>query len=226
MSQGVGGTSTAGVGGSGADGPSVTVARQLKVSAVSARRSRASAAGARKSRASGNALIALLAPTVRRMLRHGVGVDALIRAATQAYIRTAIAELFPEEARVNVSRLSVVTGMPRPRVSALVVKQSKNGKAPKPLKVQGTLRVLRGWHTDPRFHNEKGRPAELSLRGDRPTFAMLVKRHGGDVTPIAVLRELERLNAIATHHGRVRLRPAGLRALELAHCAWLPTDCD
>src|SRR5882724_1414050 len=123
--------------------PSATVARQLKVSAAGVLRSMASAAVVRKSRTSGDALIALLGPTVQRMLRSGVGVDALIRAATQAYIQTAIAELFPE-ARVNVSRLSVVTGMPRPRISALV-KQSKGGKAPKPLKVQGALRVLRGW---------------------------------------------------------------------------------
>ncbi len=167
-------------------------------------------------------MVALLSPTALRMLRGGVGVDALILAATQAYIRTAIAELFPKS-RINISRLSVAVGMSRQRISALV-NQLKRGQAPKPLKGHGALRVLRGWHTDPRFLSERGRPADLSLHGGGLTFGALVKRHGGDVTPIAVLRELERLAAVVMHNGRVRLRPAGLRALELEHRDWLPTD--
>jgi hypothetical protein len=175
-------------------------------------------AAVRKSRTSGDAAIALLLPTVRRMLRSGVGVDALIRAAKQAYIRAAIAELLPPGSRVNVSRISVATGMSRREIAALVTGSNCLRRPLKHPKGQRAFRVLHGWNTDPSFHNRRGQPAELPLKGRGHTFGVLVRRYGGDVTPVAVLRELERLNTVTMSRGRLRLRPEGLRSLEHAHC--------
>ena len=60
---------------------------------------------------------------------------------------------------------------------------------------------------DPRYHDEKGRPALLPLRTGRRTFATLVKAYARDVTPVSVLTELLRLGVVSksTHTNTVRL---------------------
>jgi len=155
------------------------------------------------------------------MLRSGVGVDAFVQAAQGAFIEAAIAELFPPPSRINISRLSVATGIPRRDISAYL----RSKQIPEPqmehLKGNPAVRVLRGWSTDPVFYNGKGQPTELHVRGGGClSFAALVKQHGSDVTPVAVLRELERLNTVTTSEGMVRLRPERMRALEHAHRLW------
>ncbi len=50
---------------------------------------------------------------------------------------------------------------------------------------------------DPRFHDQKGHPAELLLGAGRRTFATLVKAYARDVTPVSVLTELLRLGAVS-----------------------------
>ncbi len=110
--------------------------------------------------------------------------------------------------RPNISRISVATGMTRKEVSALLSDSPKErSAAAKRSGQQRAMRVLRGWMTDARFQNRKGLPDELRYRGHQKSFAMLVRLYGGDVTPNAVLRELERMDAVDTNKsGAVRLR--------------------
>lgn len=142
-------------------------------------------------------------------MRLDLGVGDFVRAVKLSYLRAALEELAPEGSRVNVSRISVVTGMTRKEV-ALFLRSSMGSNAASPPgkhMEQRALRVLRGWTTDPLFQTEAGRPAALEVRGEQRTFSSLVRAYGGDVTPTAVLRELERMNAIArTRHGKLRLR--------------------
>ena len=117
-------------------------------------------------------------------------------------------EVFPRGSRVNISRLSVATGLTRKEVSLLVTKlRGGNVRLAPGAKEQRAMRVLRGWRVDPRFHGRNGRPAHLLLRGDERTFASLVKMYAGDVTPTSVLRELERMEAVSmTSAGTLRMR--------------------
>jgi hypothetical protein len=72
---------------------------------------------------------------------------------------------------------------------------------------QRALRVLRGWLTDPRFHDRGGRADALPYRGHTKSFVRLVKLYGGDVTPKSVQRELERMGLVdATAEGILRPR--------------------
>ena len=116
--------------------------------------------------------------------------------------------VLPQDRRVNISRLSVATGMTRKEVSALL-NYSRNTRrsAIKRSGEQRALRVLRGWLTDPRFQNRDGGPGDLSYRGHKKSFAVLVKLYGGDVTPKSVLRELERISVVEmTRTGSLRVR--------------------
>ena len=163
-------------------------------------------------------LVDLLAPICRLTLSGGVGIDQLVRAAKQAYVEAAIADLFPIDSRINISRLSVATGLTRKEVSLLVDKPkgSRVRIAPR-AKEQRAIRVLRGWRIDPRFHKRSGEPAQLPLRGSGKAFALLVKIYGGDVTPTSVLRELERMGAVSvTPSGLLRMR-GGSRRLHSHH---------
>ena len=116
--------------------------------------------------------------------------------------------VLPQGRRVNVSRLSVATGMTRKEVSALLGhSKSARHTQTKRSGEQRALRVLRGWLTDPRFQNRMGRPGDLSYRGSKKSFTVLVKLYGGDVTPKSVLRELERIDVLeVTDTGALRLR--------------------
>ena len=153
-------------------------------------------------------LVALLLPICRRMLTGGLGTSDLVRAAKQAFLQAAIAYVTSTGSRVSVSHLSVVTGLTRKEVTALL---NEIEGAPTAQRGEGqeqrARRVLRGWRLDPRFCDNEGAPANLPLRGDRKSFSALVKLYGGDVTPNSVLRELERLRAVSFSKTRgLRLR--------------------
>jgi hypothetical protein len=74
------------------------------------------------------------------------------------------------------------------------------------------LRVLRGWTTDPLYSTTDGRPLDLPIGGEGRTFVSLVRSYGGDVTTIAVLRELERLDVVTRSRlGKLRAKVRKVR---------------
>lgn len=141
-------------------------------------------------------------------MRGGIGIDELVRAAKRAYLRAAMQVVVRQDGRVNISRLSVATGMTRKEVAALLGDAQARGDAVEKKKgQQRALRVLKGWISDPCFRNSRGHPDELRLRGSKKSFASLVKLYAGDVTPKSVLRELERIEIVeVTKAGNLRLR--------------------
>jgi hypothetical protein len=153
-------------------------------------------------------LISLLLPIGRLSLESGLGSPDLVRAAKHACVRAAIAQVVKPGERINVSRLSVVTGLTRKEVATIVSEIRGEKHAGRVgIKEQRAMRVARGWMTDPRFVAQHGLPARLPLRGQKKSFASLVGQYGGDVTPNSVLRELERMNLVAsTKSGELRLR--------------------
>jgi Family of unknown function (DUF6502) len=167
----------------------------------------------RRSAESSEALVTLLLPIGRLMLKSGLGIDEMIRAAKKAYVRAAIAYVAPSGRHVSASRLSVMTGLTRKEVGAIVseISGTATGRFAG-MKEQRALRVVRGWRVDPRFCDGRGEPARLSLRGDRRSFSELVKAYGGDVTPNSVLKELERMNVVTFNKSRrLLLRSRGIR---------------
>jgi len=133
-----------------------------------------------------------------------------MRAVKRAYVRAAIDEAFLDGSKVNYSRIAVITGLTRKEVS-LTVGQIEGGprQSMRATREQRALEVVRGWRMDPRFHDAKGRPAELLLNSGRRTFATLVKAYARDVTPMSVLTELLRLGAVSKSSttNTVRLLP-------------------
>jgi hypothetical protein len=155
-------------------------------------------------------LLELLLPVARLLINDGMGIDKLVHAAKRAYLRAAVENVLPDGRRINISRLSVATGMTRKEVSTLLRGSRDKGRRNVESRRRGeqrALRVLRGWSSDPRFQSRNGRPGRLQYRGATKSFTYLVKLYGGDVTPKAVQRELERMGLIEpTRGGGLRLR--------------------
>ncbi len=147
-------------------------------------------------------------PITRLLVQGGIGADELIHAAKRAYLRAAIETLCRSGERVVVTRLAVVTGMTRKEVSTLLTESRQENPIVRPRSGQHrALRVITGWMTDPRFHQPTGRPADLPYQGRNQAFGQLVRLYAGDVTPRSVLRELERMNAVAVERpGLLRVR--------------------
>jgi len=143
-----------------------------------------------------------------------------MHAAKGAYLRAAMQAVAEHEGRVNISRLSVATGMTRKEVSALLNEASSHREVAITRKIgqQRALRVLRGWLGDPRFQKSNGQPDELLYRTGKKSFTLLVKNYGGDVTPKSVLRELERIEVVeVSETGTLRLRTPHSRAAAEVH---------
>ena len=155
-----------------------------------------------------NALFHLLLPIARLLVTGGTGIDKLVRAAKRAYLRAAVEAIIPKGQRLNISLLSVATGMTRKEISALLREQQfDRDVVARNRGEQRALRVLRGWQADPRFQNRSGHAGTLPYRGNTRSFTHLVKLYGGDVTPKSVQRELERMHLVeVTLSGGLRLR--------------------
>ncbi len=163
--------------------------------------------GGKQSSGDISALAHALAPVAKLCMKSGMGAGELQMAAKIACIGVA-AESARLGNRLNHSRIAAVTGLTRKDVRTLagLVKSGKVTAAHEVAK-QRTARVLHGWRTDPEFLDRRGNPLRLQINGSGLTFHVLVRRYGGDVTPISVLNELARIGAVSrVAGGRVAVK--------------------
>ena len=134
-------------------------------------------------------------------MKSGMGAGELQIAAKIACIGEA-AESARLGNRLNHSRIAAATGLTRKDVRALsgLVKSGKIA-AGREVAKQRTTRVLHGWRTDPEYLDRRGHPVRLVVSGPGLSFHSLVRRYGGDVTPVSVLNELLRSGAVSRARG-------------------------
>jgi hypothetical protein len=143
------------------------------------------------------ALAQALAPVARLCMKSGMGAGELQIAAKVACIGEA-AKSARLGNRLNHSRIAAATGLTRKDVRMLSgLLKSGPIVAKREVAKQRTTRVLHGWCTDPEYLNRRGDPVRLTINGPRLSFHALVRRYGGDVTPVSVLKELLRSGAVS-----------------------------
>ena len=152
-----------------------------------------------------SAILKLMRPLVRVLLRNGIPFRTFADLAKRVYVSVASEEFAIEGRIASVSRVSVITGLSRKEISRV----KGNREAENNISVQKynrAARVISGWVTDPRFTDKDGEPMDLAVENDNTSFAELVRIHSGDVPARAVLDELVRVDNVAlTEDGRVRL---------------------
>ncbi|MBI3609562.1 MAG: hypothetical protein HY204_02535 [Nitrospirae bacterium] len=152
------------------------------------------------------AVIRLLRPLVRILLRNGVPYHAFADLAKRVYVDVAAREFGVPGRKQTVSRVSIITGLSRKEVSR--VKSLPEPKDTRALeRYNRAARVISGWIRDVKFKDNKGREADLPLEGRGATFSQLVKRYSGDMPVRAILDELLRVGAVERlRDGRIHLR--------------------
>ncbi len=135
-----------------------------------------------------NAVLKLLKPLVRLLLRHGVAHKAFCELAKRAYVEVAAQDFRVGKRKVSDSRIATLTGLTRKEVARLRnLPEDDDG-----LDIQRyhrAARVVWGWVHDPRFQDDQGHPLILPLEG-QPSFTQLVRAHSGDIPVRAILDEL------------------------------------
>ncbi len=151
-----------------------------------------------------SAVLRLLQPLVRLLLRNGVPFGAFSDLARWVYVDVARREFGITGRKTTDSRIATLTGLTRKDVAHLT-------HLPNPIDPEGAeryhraARVIAGWRREPRFQDH-GEPAVLPIEGDGQTFQVLVRAFSGDVPHRAILDELLRVGAVSREaDGRVRL---------------------
>jgi hypothetical protein len=140
------------------------------------------------------ALMRLLRPLVRVLLRHAVPYAAFDALAKRVYVETALKDFAIPGKKASISRASILTGLTRKDVKRLV-DDPADADPEISERYNRAARVLTGWIRDPDFHAADGRPRALADEGELG-FGALVRRHSGDMPTRAVLDELLRVGAV------------------------------
>ncbi|MFK7958571.1 MAG: DUF6502 family protein [Lysobacterales bacterium] len=162
-------------------------------------------AGTSVPKAAAAAAVKIFLPLVRLLLRHGIPYKTVAEWLRWCYATVAYEEHGIPGRKTSKSRVAVITGLTRVDVDRLL-------KQPSPVKnesyeeYQRAAKVLSGWARDPRYANQKGKPAVLNFDGESPSFVDLVDRFSGGTPPRAVLDELVRVHAVEKlANGRLKL---------------------
>ncbi len=167
----------------------------------------------------------ILHALVRVLLRHGVSYHSFCDLAKQAYVDVARDDFALPGRKPSISRISVLTGLTRKDVQRLLNTPAATGGSASE-RHNRAARVVAGWVRDADFNNSKGEPRVLPFDGPA-SFSELVRRYSGDVTPRAVLDELERVGTVERDEsGSIRLLARAYipRRSDLAKLAILGSD--
>ena len=147
-----------------------------------------------------------LRPIARFLLRTGVGYREFNEVVKSVFVEVASEEYGLRGRPTNISRVAVMTGLTRKEVRR-IREEGISQAGSSGLKRSPANQVLNYWHTDSDFQNDAGLPVDLPFDGGEICFMNLARRYGGDVPPIALLKELKRGRAV------VELKNGKLRAI-------------
>src|SRR3569832_1145046 len=155
------------------------------------------------------AVLRLLRPLVRLLLRNGVSYGAFADLAKWVYVDVSNKEFGVVGRKLIDLCISVLMGLTRKDVARLKGIDAPDDTAAAE-QYHRAARVIGGWLCVARFLNKAGRPAALAFDGDVASFSELVKSYSGDIPPRAMLDELLRVGAVERgKNGTLRLVTAG-----------------
>ncbi|MGB9700687.1 MAG: DUF6502 family protein [Thermodesulfobacteriota bacterium] len=151
------------------------------------------------------AVLRILKPLVRILLRHGISYNTFADLAKWAYIDVATREFCLEGRKQTTSRVSILTGLTRKEVKK--VRELKHPEDQASMeRYNRAARVIAAWQREAEFLEPHGQPKALPMAGEGATFTELVRRFSGDVPARAIKDELLRVGAVEElPDGRLRL---------------------
>lgn len=155
------------------------------------------------------AMLRVLRPLVRILLRHGVSHRTFSELAKWVYVDIASSEFGLETRKQSTSRVAVVTGLTRKEVARLRALPQPEERLSSE-HYNRAARIIGAWMREPAFQSETGSPVALPLHGDTASFKELAHRYSGDMPMRALLDELLRVGAVRLNdEGKVQLLSRG-----------------
>ncbi len=146
---------------------------------------------------------------VRLLIPNGINCRQMIELVKNAYVDVVAEEHGLNGRPANISKTAIMTGLTRADVRR--IRERDRGLRSDALKDSDQRRynftaLLSDWHLDKKISDYEGKPMDLPLEGDAPSFKALAQKHFGSVPITAVLRELKKANAVErTEDGKVRV---------------------
>jgi hypothetical protein len=162
------------------------------------------------------AVLRILKPLIRVLIKHDVSHSEFSELAKQAYVDVAHNHFSIPKRKMTYARVAVLTGLSRKEVVRL--SSDSHGHNPQPkITHNRASRVITGWLNDADFLDEHKQPKVLPLKiqaDDRSnnlvSFTQLVERYSGDISVGAILDELQRTGIVSRlDKGLVRLECLG-----------------
>ncbi len=139
----------------------------------------------------------LLRPVMKFCLRQALSVQQVVETAKVIAIELAKEDMERRGEKVNISRLSVMTGIRRREIRRIL-------ENPESEPASGSLatRVVGQWENDARFRAKNNQPRALTSEEFRELVALV----STDVNPTSILFELERTGAVERRDKVLRLK--------------------
>ena len=151
------------------------------------------------------AIVRILMPLVRILLRHNVSFRTFSDIAKWAYVEIAAKEFGIPGRKQSISRVSVITGLSRKEVKR-VMEMPRPADTDYAERYNRAVRVTSAWRRVKEFIDSEGNPKILPISGEGYSFAKLVRKYSGDLPHRAVLDELINAGVVdKTDDGHVRL---------------------
>lgn len=147
-----------------------------------------------------SALVVLLRPAIRFCLRHQLGIQDVHELSKRIFVEEAENSLRGSGEIVNISRVSVLTGIRRKEIPRLRSGAPALGK-----RTSLMTKVIGRWLFDRNYSNPDGSPRLLSFSGRESEFHSLVRAVTSDLGAGTVLSELERVGAVERVKGKLEL---------------------
>lgn len=160
------------------------------------------------------ALLKALRPIARFLMKSGIGYREFAEVSKSAFVDVATSDYGLRGRPTNISRVAVMTGLTRKEVKRLRDKILAGNQVDM-ARVIPPAEILSRWHSDTDYLDSSGRPLTLVFDGEKPSFAELVKKYGGDIPPGAMRTELVRVGAVTTDEsGRLTVQMKGFLPIE------------
>lgn len=138
-----------------------------------------------------SAVICLLRPLIRLLLRSGIGFATFAEWVKRVYVAVAEEEFPGTNGKQSGSRIATLTGLHRKEVARIRSELANDARFEKKIPTANRAqRVTNAWLQDPRYCKKNGEPCDIAIKGDAPSFYSLVKIASGDIYPTAILDEL------------------------------------
>ncbi len=143
-----------------------------------------------------SAVLRLLKPLVRILLRHGVAFGGFSELVKRAYVEVAFEGFDVKGRKQTDSRVATLTGLSRKEVKR-IKELPEEHDSESIVRYNRAARVVFGWVHDERYQRQDRESLDLAFDGAETSFSSLVKEYSGDVPPRAILDELLQVGVVS-----------------------------